>query len=83
MRSLDHVSPTTVSAGLLRWLSGKEHTCQCRRHRKHEFASRVGGFPEKEMVSHSSKESHGQRSLEGSMGSQRVRHNLATAHLKE
>ena len=45
MRSLDHVSPTTVSAGLLRWLSGKEHTCRCRRRRKHEFASRVGGFP--------------------------------------
>ena len=43
----------------------------------------LGDSLEKEMVSHSSKESHGQRSLEGSMGSQRVRHNLATAHLKE
>ena len=39
-------------SGLPWWLSGKESTCQCRRHR---FDPRVGMIPlEEEMVTHSS-----------------------------
>ena len=31
--------------GLLRWLSGKESACQCRRHSRHGFNPRVGKIP--------------------------------------
>ena len=31
--------------GLPMWLSGKESTCQCRRHRRHGFDSGVGKIP--------------------------------------
>ena len=31
--------------GLLKWLSGKEPTCQCRRHRKYVFDPWVGEIP--------------------------------------
>ena len=31
--------------GLPRWLSGKEPTCQCRRHRRPEFDPWVGKIP--------------------------------------
>ena len=51
---------------LPRWLSGKESTCQCRRHRWHGFDPWVGKILEEEMASHSSilaGKSHGQRSL--------------------
>ena len=39
-RDKNHMIPLT--SGLLRWLSGKESTCQCRRHR---FDPWVGEFP--------------------------------------
>ena len=51
---------------LPRWLSGKESTCQCRRHRRQGFDPWVGKIPEEEMASHSSilaGKSHGQRRL--------------------
>ena len=31
--------------GLPRWLSGKEHACQCRRHKKCELYPWVGKIP--------------------------------------
>ena len=31
--------------GLLTWYSGKESTCQCRRHKRHRFNSWVGKIP--------------------------------------
>ena len=49
-------------------LSGKEHACQCRRHKRRRFDSSVGRFPEEGMATHSiflPGESHGQRSLAG------------------
>ena len=33
------------SWGLLRWYSGKESTCQCRRHKRHRFSPWVGKIP--------------------------------------
>ena len=41
--------------GLLKWLSDKEATCQCRRHRRRGFDPRVRKIPlGKEMATHSS-----------------------------
>ena len=63
--------------GIPRWRSGKEFTCQCRRHRKLSSISGSGKSPEEEMATHSSilawripwtEESGGLQS----MGSQRV-----------
>ena len=39
----------------IRWHSGKESACQCRRHKRHGFYSWVRDDPlEKEMATHSS-----------------------------
>ena len=65
---------------LSRWLNGKESTCQCRRHRRHEFDPWVGKIPWRRKWQPTPVfllgEFHGQRSLAGlhSMGLQRVRH---------
>ena len=66
--------------GLPRWLSGKESSCQCRKHRRHGFDSLSRENPlEEEMATQSSilawkipwtEESGGLQSI----GSQRVRH---------
>ena len=66
--------------GLPWWLSGKEDTCQ---YRRHEFDPGSGRSLEKEMVTHSSilpGKSYGQRSLVGysPWGQKRVEHDLAT-----
>jgi len=34
-----------LQKGLPRWLSGREPTCQCRRHKRHGFDSWVGKIP--------------------------------------
>ena len=49
-QELDTSSPTICiyiyfQLGLPRWLSGKESTCQCRRHKKCRFNPRVGEIP--------------------------------------
>jgi len=31
--------------GLLRWLSGKESACECKRHRRHGFDPCIGKIP--------------------------------------
>ena len=59
--------------------SGKEPACQCRKHKRRGFDPWVGKSPlEKDVANHSSilawRISDGQRSLEGSIGLQRVRH---------
>ena len=69
--------------GLLRWLNGKESSCQCRRQRRLKFNPWVGKIPWKRKWQHTAvflpgksmdKEPGGLQST----GSQRVRHNLAT-----
>ena len=90
-------SPLTLHAtsphwGLPRWLSGKESTCQSRRHKRlerHRFDSWVGEDPlEKEMATHSSilaweipqtEEPGGLQS----MGLQRIGHDRATEHARK
>ena len=74
----------TCHPGLLRWLSGKESAFQCRKHRfdpwvrkipcRREWLSTPVFLPAK---------SQGQKEPGGlhSMGSQRVRHDLATKQL--
>ena len=42
-------------AGFPRWRSGKESTCQCRKHKQYRFDPWVGKIPlEKEIATHSS-----------------------------
>ena len=72
--------------GLPRWLSGKESTCQCRRHRRYRFNPWVGKIPlQEEMTTHSNilawkipwtEEPGGPQS----MGSHRVGHDLEIEH---
>ena len=56
-------------SGLLRWLSGKESTCQYRRRRRHGFDPWVGKIPRRRklqlMSVFLSGKSHGQSSLAG------------------
>ena len=67
-----------------RWLSGKESSCQCRRHKRHGFYPWAGKSPWRRKWKPTPVfllgESHGQRSLAGynQSGHKRVRHNLAT-----
>ena len=72
----------TCPVGFPWWFSGKESTCQCRRCRRWGFDPWVGKIHlEKEMQPNLvflSGKSHGQRSLAGYMGSQRVRHDWLT-----
>ena len=55
--------------GLPRWLSGRESTCRCKRHRRHVFDPWVGKIPwRREWLltpGFSPGKSHGQRSLVG------------------
>ena len=65
--------------------SGKEPTCQCRRHRRRGFYPWVGKIPWRKAWQPTLVflpwESHGQRSLQGySLWGRRVRHDLATEH---
>jgi len=39
------LNSAVLSTGLLRWLSGKESTCQCRRYRRCGFDPWVGKIP--------------------------------------
>ena len=70
--------------GLPRWLSGKESTCQCRRHRRPEFDPLVGKISWRRKWQPTPVflpgKSHGQRSLVvySPWGCKRVKHNLAT-----
>ena len=52
---------------LLRWCSGKESTCQCKRYKRHKFDSWAGKIPWRKKWQPTpgflSGESHGQRSL--------------------
>ena len=70
--------------GLPRWQSGKESTCQCRRHRRYGFDQWVGEIPWKKKQQLTPvflpEKSHGQRSLAGysPQGCKGVGHNLAT-----
>ena len=61
------VAKTMKKHCLPRWLNGKESTCQCRRHRRHEFDPWVGKVPWRRkwqpMPVFLSGESHGPRSL--------------------
>ena len=54
---------------LLRWCSGKESTCQCKRYKRHKFDSWAGKIPWRKKWQPTpgflSGESHGQRSLGG------------------
>ena len=56
--------------------SGKEPTCQCRRHRRCRFDLWVEKIPRRRAGQHTPvfvpRESHGQKSLAGPIGSQRV-----------
>ena len=71
--------------GLLKWLSGKEPACQCRRHRRWVWSQGRADPLEKKMVTHSSflawripwTEKPG--GLQ-SMGLQRIRHDWVTKH---
>ena len=72
-------------SGLLWWLSGKEAACQCRRHGFDPWVRKIPWRRKWKPISvFLPEKSHGQRSLVGygpqgqSMGSLRVRHNLAT-----
>ena len=38
-------SKSATHSGLPRWLSGKEHACQCRRHRRHGFNPWIRKIP--------------------------------------
>ena len=65
--------------GIPWWLSGKESTCQCRRHRKLSSISGLGRSPEEEMATHSSILAWGVPCIEEpgglwSVGLQRVGH---------
>ena len=62
-------------SGLPRWLSGKESTCRCRRHRFNPWGGKIPWRRKRQptLVFMPGK-SHGQRSLVG----YRVRHNLAS-----
>ena len=67
-----------------RWLSGKESACRCRIHQDLQLDPWVLKIPwwmkwQPTLVFLPEK-SHGQRSLAGSMGSQRVRHEWGTEH---
>ena len=74
--------PLLIDRGLLKGLNGKEATCQCRRH---GFSPWVGKIPWRRKWQPTAVffpgKSHGQRSLAGSIqsvGSQNVKHDLAT-----
>ena len=71
-------------AGLLKWLSGKEFTCQCR---TRGFDSWVGKITRRRKWQPTPvflpEKAHGQRSWAGSspLGLKRIRHDLATEQL--
>ena len=58
-----------LEKGLPRWPSGKEPTCQCRRHKRHKFDPWVGKIPWRRAwqptIVFLPGKSHGQRSLVG------------------
>ena len=85
--NLVFLRPPQYKCGLPWWLSGKEHTCQCRRH---GFDPWVGKIPWRRKWQPTPVflpgKSHGQRSLEGyslSIGLQRVEHDLTTKQQKQ
>ena len=69
--------------------SGKEFSCQCRRHNRRRFDPWVGKMPWRRKGQPTPvflpRKFHGQRSLAGykSIGSQRVRHNWACTHMQK
>ena len=63
--------------GLCRWLSGKEYTCQCRKHR---FDPWAGNSPSRREWQLSPVFLPGKSMDRGSMGSQRIRHDSVTEH---
>ena len=74
---------------LTSWLSGKEPTCQCMRHKKHRFDSWIwrfpgggNGNPPQYSCLENSMDIHGQKSPWWAqfMGSQRVRHDWTQTH---
>ena len=69
---------TRTEGGLLGHSSGKESTCQCTGHRRCGFDPWVGKVPWRNKRQPISvflpAKSHGQRSLAGSVGSQRIGH---------
>jgi len=73
--------------GLSWWLSGKESTCQCRRHRRHGFDPWVGKIPWRKKWQPTSVflagKSHVQRVGYSPWGGKRVGHNLATKQQHE
>ena len=78
---------TTELKGLPGSLGGKESACQCRRHRRHGFDSRVGKIPWSSKWQRAPEflpgKFHKQRTLAGdsqSVGSQRVRHSRVAEH---
>ena len=81
-----HTHPDSLLRGIPRWYSGKESTCQ---HRKHRFNPWVGKILWRRKWQPAPVflpgESHRQRSLVGysPWGHERVRHNLATKHNKK
>ena len=80
--SCSHLLVYLLHHGLPMWLRGKEFVSQCRGCRRHRFASWIRKIPRRKKwlcteVSLRGK-FHGQKSLTGSMRSQRVRHGWAT-----
>ena len=75
---------TTAYIGLPRWLSCKEAACQCPRHKRHGFDPWVRKTPWIRKWQPTPVflpgQSHGWRSLVGSMVSQRVEHDWTTEH---
>ena len=75
------LSPSKLFLGLLKWLSGKEYICQCRRRRFEPWVSKISWRREWQPTTvFLPGKSHGQRSLAGysPQGHKRDRYDLAT-----
>ena len=64
------MSDNIFNMGFLKWLSGKESACRCKRHRRRRFDPWVGKIPWRRVWQPTPvflpEESHGKRSLAGS-----------------
>ena len=77
--SNEHTRCFTLFSGLPWWLSGKEFSCQCRRHRLDLWVRKIPWWRKRQLTpAFLSGKSHGQRSLMGysPWDHRRVRHDL-------
>ena len=83
---VQHLVENFLNTGLPKWLSGKESSCQCRRHSRCGFNLWIGKIPWKRKWQSTPvslpRKSHGKRSLAGCiLCVQKVKHDSACMHM--